>query len=171
MEQGRPSSSSLTERRKLEVEAAQGSTERSDQNDTISVPTTAMKHLADRPGLDFSFLNSIHFWQECLIPLHGVVLILLDLLKPFLRWGLFNEDSPWHCRCHVAKGQSMVSSESRKCRMHPDLLYSVTKNQAGSIGKAIRERGMNSIEAGVSSLVSSSARRRPPHNNVDRNPC
>ncbi len=43
----------------------------------------------------------------------------------------------------------MVLSETRKFSMHPDLLYSVIKNQAGSIGKAILELVMNSIDAGA----------------------
>lgn len=44
----------------------------------------------------------------------------------------------------------MISFENRKFRMHPDLLYSVIKNQAGSIAKAILELVMNSIDAGAS---------------------
>lgn len=43
----------------------------------------------------------------------------------------------------------MILSETRKFSMHPDLLYSVIKNQAGSIGKAILELVMNSIDAGA----------------------
>ncbi len=40
-------------------------------------------------------------------------------------------------------------AENRKFKMHPDLLYSVIRNQAGSIGKAILELVMNSIDAGA----------------------
>jgi Histidine kinase-, DNA gyrase B-, and HSP90-like ATPase len=46
---------------------------------------------------------------------------------------------------------SMVAAqENRKFKMHPDLLYSVIRNQAGSIGKAVLELVMNSIDAGAS---------------------
>jgi Histidine kinase-, DNA gyrase B-, and HSP90-like ATPase len=45
---------------------------------------------------------------------------------------------------------SMVAAqENRKFKMHPDLLYSVIRNQAGSIGKAVLELVMNSIDAGA----------------------
>jgi len=40
-------------------------------------------------------------------------------------------------------------AENRKFTMHPDLLFSVIKNQAGTIGKAILELVMNSIDAGA----------------------
>jgi hypothetical protein len=46
----------------------------------------------------------------------------------------------------------MAASEQRSFRMHPDLLYSVIKNQAGTIAKAVLELVMNSIDAGATKV-------------------
>lgn len=43
----------------------------------------------------------------------------------------------------------VTTAENRSFRMHPNLLYSVIKNQAGTIGKAVLELVMNSIDAGA----------------------
>lgn len=49
-----------------------------------------------------------------------------------------------------APASMVAAQENRKFKMHPDLLYSVIRNQAGSIGKAVLELVMNSIDAGAS---------------------
>lgn len=41
------------------------------------------------------------------------------------------------------------TAEDRSFKMHPQLLMSVIRNQAGSIGKAILELVMNSLDAGA----------------------
>lgn len=45
-----------------------------------------------------------------------------------------------------------MSEENRHFRMHPDLLKSVIKNQAGSFEKAVLELLMNSIDAGATKV-------------------
>ena len=44
---------------------------------------------------------------------------------------------------------TMAATEQRQFRMHPDQLFSVIKNQAGTISKAVLELVMNSIDAGA----------------------
>lgn len=43
----------------------------------------------------------------------------------------------------------MSQPEARSFRMHPSLLYSVIRNQAGTASKALLEAGMNAIDAGA----------------------
>ena len=48
--------------------------------------------------------------------------------------------------------KTSTSQESRQFRMHPDLLFSVIKAQAGTLSKALLELVMNSIDAGASKV-------------------
>ena len=43
-------------------------------------------------------------------------------------------------------------TDTRKFRMHPDLLFSVIKAQAGTLAKALMELVMNSVDAGASRI-------------------
>ncbi len=44
------------------------------------------------------------------------------------------------------------NSESREFRLHKDILWSIIRSQAGSIGKAVLELVMNSIDAGATGI-------------------
>ena len=44
---------------------------------------------------------------------------------------------------------STIHNEIRKFKMHPDLLFSVIKSQAGTVEKAILEGVMNTVDAGA----------------------
>jgi hypothetical protein len=52
----------------------------------------------------------------------------------------------------TTKTTAASQQESRQFRMHPDLLFSVIKAQAGTLSKALLELVMNSIDAGCSKV-------------------